>query len=89
MFNPVTSESDSNSTNNGILTNILQQLNTNLFPAQSSGTSKQPAADNVNRVDLATMSLPTKPSDVIVDSAKQTNAPSIWSFPEQKKQQPK
>ena len=88
MFNPTTSvEADASSTNNGILTGIL----TNLFPAgsQTGSTSKQNSSDAVNLVDLATISLSSKPNEAIVDSAKQASAPSIWSFPEQKKQQPK
>lgn len=82
---------DSSNANDGILTGILQQLNTNLFPAgaQTGSTSKQSPSDAVDLVDLATMSLPTKPSEAIVDSAKQASAPSIWSFSEQKKQQSK
>lgn len=85
MFNPTTSvEADASNANKGILTGIL----TNLFPdgSQNGSTSKPSSSDAVNLVDLATMSLPTKPNEAIVDSAKQASAPSIWSFP---KQQPK
>lgn len=88
MFSPTTSvEADASNANNRILTGIL----TNLFPdgSQTGGTGKQSSSDAVNLVDLATMSLPTKPNEAIVDSTKQASASSIWSFPEQQKQQPK
>ncbi len=57
--------------NSGILTNILQQLNTNLFPNQSSTSSVS------GEIDLATISLPNNESE----SLNIVGASDVdWSF---------
>ena len=72
IFNESTTESNPN--NNGILTNILQQISTNLI------------ADNNKEVDLATISLPD--TDEIVDTNQNAPNSSIWSFSDQNKEKP-
>lgn len=73
IFNETTTESNPN--NNGILTNILQQISTNLI------------ADNNEAVDLATISLPD--TGEIVEPNQNAPNSSIWSFSDQKSEKQK
>lgn len=63
MFNSGSTEPAT--ANDGILTNILQQLNTNLFPNQSSGVTSSKPENSTNLVDLATIALPNTGSEDI------------------------
>ena len=85
MFNSGTSESCSNPSD-GILTNILQQLNTNLFPDQSANEpNKDISKKKSSLVDLATISLPNTGISESVESSSAQNS-SIWSFPQNQPQ---
>lgn len=83
IFNAGTNEPSSNSTNDGILSNILQQLNTNFFPDQNPGSS-QANSENPNLVDLATISLPNTPNEQGETKQNINENSSIWSFSQQK-----